>query len=137
MSAGRHPGTPDGASVACAIREGSVGLARREWHASHGSGVPVAAAVSRDRDFAKLPCQSRTQSPITPGLLYCWRRALAQAPDLADAGQAVVSVQIAGPATSSQVSRIEIVLVNGVRLLAEETVDPVRLGRLVAALEQR
>lgn len=105
---------------------------RRRWSDAEKRRI-VAESLERPRAVS----ETARRHGITPGLLYCWRRALAQAPDLADAGQAVVPVQIAGPATSSQGSRIEILLVNGVRLLVDETVDPVRLGRLTAALEQR
>lgn len=49
----------------------------------------------------------------------------------------MIPVQIAAAAASAQGSRIEIMLVSGVRLLVEETVDPVRLSRLAAALDGR
>jgi transposase len=105
---------------------------RRRWSDAEKRRI-VAESLERPRAVS----ETARRHGITPGLLFSWRRSLAQDLSLADAGHAVIPVQIAAAATSAQGSRIEILLVSGVRLLVEETVDPVRLGRLVAALEHR
>lgn len=105
---------------------------RRRWSNAEKRRI-VAESLERPRAAS----ETARRYGITPGLLFSWRRSLAQEFSLADAGHAVIPVQIAAAAASAQGSRIEIMLVSGVRLLVEETVDPVRLSQLAAALDGR
>jgi transposase-like protein len=75
---------------------------------------------------------------ITPGLLFTWRRLLAETQAAAFPKPTVIPVRIADPLGSAKCPvRIEIILQNGVRLFVEEGVDPVGLRRIVAALDGR
>jgi transposase len=105
---------------------------RRRWTDGEKRRI-VAESLERPRAAS----ETARRYGITPALLFSWRRSLAQDLPLADTSHMVIPIQIAAAAASSQGSRIEIILVSGVRLLVDETVDPAWLSRIVAALDRR
>ncbi len=111
--------------------------ARRRWSVAEKRRI-VAESESGVRQISA----TARRYGLSSGLLFTWRR-LAREGRLGSVepigfAQAVIAAE-ASPAAAAPVgvSRIEIVLANGHRLVVEATIEPGAVARIVGALERR
>ncbi|MBV9517041.1 MAG: transposase [Hyphomicrobiales bacterium] len=104
---------------------------RRFWSADAKQRI-VAETMEPDSTMAEVA----RRHGVNPNLLFTWRRQ-AKRKASADAGLVELVPVVVAPEPAAPVSRVEIVLVGGERILVDADVDAGALARIVRALSRR
>jgi len=113
--------------------------ARRRWTPEEKQRI----VVESERAPRQVSATARRYG-LSPGQLFTWRRLAREgrlgANEVVTFARAVIGYEPASPGVASPSiaqNRIEIVLGDGIRVVADQAVDPGALARIIGALKRR